>query len=71
MCKESGVLLANLTETLVVTSSIQRANLSKAEGVAKAGVDHTAVQWSLNSLFVGQDTKYSKVNIKLCFAPPC
>lgn len=67
---EGGVLFSTLSKTLVVTSEIQRASPSEPEGVAKAGVDHIFVQWSLNSSFAGQDAMYSKVNIKLCFAPP-
>lgn len=65
---EGDVLFATLPKTLVVTADVEKN--SNHSGNPKAGEDHIAVQWALNSTFTGQDSNYNKVVIKLCFAPP-
>ncbi|CAM6097058.1 unnamed protein product [Calypogeia fissa] len=62
------VYFSTLPHSLTVTATVQ--NTGNHAGDPKAGEDHIAVQWALNTTFAGQDTTYSKVNLKLCFAPP-
>ena len=62
------VLFSTLQHSLVVSAQVQNAN--NHAGAPQAGKDHVAIQWSLNSTFAGQDSRYSKVVTHLCFGPP-
>ncbi|XP_074294654.1 high-affinity nitrate transporter 3.1-like [Silene latifolia] len=58
VCYGEEIKLSKLPETLSVESTPPKGNL-------QAGVDKITVKWTLTK--PGEDTKYSKVSVKLCY----
>lgn len=67
---QAGVNITTLPISFIVTTSINNQSVSASNNQMTYLVDNLTVYWELNASYIGQDSAYQKVLIRLCYGYP-